>query len=184
MPVHSVSRGYWPCALAFRDLKSARFGLGFSQAQCAKKDRLGVLLLLACLAPFVLRLIGEVGKANQLDFQFQSNTRRSRPVLSVISLALQLVQNGMAAFPPRVFGVALERLHYDHSKPHHLSLLVEDKSTRKRSPQKLRFQLLEQLPMMVCHEKWLTMKRGITVQPDERHNYAEAIPYCQPYLRV
>ena len=99
---------------SFRDLKSERFGLGFSSSRSTQKDRLGVLLLVACLASFVLRLIGEVGKAKQLDFQFQSNTRRSRPVLSVISLALQLVQHGMAAFPPREFREALDRLRYDH----------------------------------------------------------------------
>jgi hypothetical protein len=99
---------------SFRDLKSERFGLGFSASRSIQKNRLGVLLLVACLASFVLRLIGEVGKAKQLEFQFQSNTRRSRPVLSVISLALQLVQHGMAAFPPRELGAALERLRYDH----------------------------------------------------------------------
>jgi Transposase DDE domain len=99
---------------SFRDLKSARFGLGFSANRSTQKDRLGVLLLVSCLAAFVLRLIGEVGKAKQMDFQFQSNTRRSRPVLSVITLALQLVQHGMAAFPPRELGAALERLRYDH----------------------------------------------------------------------
>ena len=99
---------------SFRDLKSERFGLGFSSNRSTQKDRLGVLLLVACLASFVLRLIGEVGKAKQLDFQFQSNTRRSRPVLSVINLALQLVRHGMAAFPPRELGAALERLRYDH----------------------------------------------------------------------
>lgn len=98
---------------SFRDLKSERFGLGFSANRSTQKDRLGVLLLVGCLASFVLRLIGEVGKAKQLDLQFQSNTRRTRPVLSVISLALQLVQRGMAAFPPRAFGAALERLRYD-----------------------------------------------------------------------
>lgn len=75
---------------------------------------MGVLLLVACLASFVLRLIGEVGKARQLELQFQSNTRRSRPVLSVISLALQLVQHGMAAFPPREIREALKLLRYDH----------------------------------------------------------------------
>jgi hypothetical protein len=32
----------------------------------------------------------------------------------VISLALQLVQHGMAAFPPREFREVLERLRYDH----------------------------------------------------------------------
>lgn len=99
---------------SFRDLKSERFGLGFSCARSTRKDRLGVLLGVACLASFVLRLIGEVGKAKRLDFQFQSNTRRSRPVLSVITLALQLVRQGMAAFPPRELGAALERLRYDH----------------------------------------------------------------------
>jgi hypothetical protein len=99
---------------SFRDLKSEHFGMGFSAGRSKQKNRLGVLLLIASLASFVLRLIGEVGKAKQLAFQFQSNTRRSRPVLSVISLALQLVQHGMAAFPPREFKEALERLRYDH----------------------------------------------------------------------
>ena len=99
---------------SFRDLKSERFGLGFSANRSTHKNRLGVLLLVACLASFLLRLIGEVGKARQMEFQFQSNTRRSRPVLSVITLALLLVKHGMAAFPPQEFGVALKRLRYDH----------------------------------------------------------------------
>jgi hypothetical protein len=32
----------------------------------------------------------------------------------VITLALQLVQHGMAAFPPHEFREALERLRYEH----------------------------------------------------------------------
>ncbi len=99
---------------SFRDLKSAQFGLGFSSSRTTHKNRLSVLLLVACFALFVLRLIGEVGKKKQMEFKFQSNTRRSRPVLSVISLALQLVRHGMAAFPPRELYAALERLRYDH----------------------------------------------------------------------
>lgn len=99
---------------SFRDLKSEHFGLGLSANRSRQENRLDVLLLIACLASFVLRLIGEVGKAKRMEFQFQSNTRRSRPVLSVISLALQLVRRGMAAFPPREFRVALDRLRYDH----------------------------------------------------------------------
>jgi len=99
---------------SFRDLKSDQFGLGFSSNRSTQKNRLSVLLLVASLALFVLRLIGEVGKARQMEFKFQSNTRRSRPVLSVINLALQLVQHGMAAFPPREFNAVLERLRYDH----------------------------------------------------------------------
>lgn len=99
---------------SFRDLKSEQYGLGFSSNRSTQKNRPSVLLLVASLALFVLRLIGEVGKARQMEFKFQSNTRRSRPVLSVINLALQLVRHGMAAFPPRELNAVLERLRYDH----------------------------------------------------------------------
>ena len=53
--------------------------------------------------------------------EFQENNAKltplacSRPMLSVINLALQLVKHGMAAFPPREFNAVLERLRYDHS---------------------------------------------------------------------
>lgn len=99
---------------SFRDLKSEQFGLGFSNSRSTQKNRLGVLLLVASLALFVLRLIGEAGKIKQMEFKFQSNTRRSRPVLSVINLGLQLVKHGMAAFPPRELNAVLARLRYDH----------------------------------------------------------------------
>lgn len=99
---------------SFRDLKSERFGLGFSANRSTQKARLAVLLLVACLASFVLRLIGEVARIRQLEFQFQSNTRRSRHVLSTITLGLQLVQHGLAAFPPRELGAALQRLRCNH----------------------------------------------------------------------
>jgi len=99
---------------SFRDLKSERFGLGFSANRSQHKDRLSVLLLIAQLAAFVLRVIGETARAKQLEFQFQSNTRRSRPVLSVISLALQLVRKGMATFPQHDLNAALHRLRYCH----------------------------------------------------------------------
>lgn len=99
---------------AFRDLKNERLGLGFSASRSTQKARLGVLLLIACLASFVLRLVGAAGKARQLDLQFQSNTRRTRPVLSVITLALQLVRHGLHVFPQRELDTALDQLRYHH----------------------------------------------------------------------
>lgn len=99
---------------AFRDLKSERFGLGLSTCRSKQGRRLSILLLIASLALFVLRLIGEAAKARQLQFQFQSNTRRSRPVLSVITLGLQIVQSGLAAFPLGEINAALGRLRRTH----------------------------------------------------------------------
>jgi Transposase DDE domain len=95
---------------AFRDLKSERFGLGFSANRSKHGARLGVLLLIAFLASFVLRLIGEAAKARQLERRFQSNTRCSRAVLSVISLARQLVRKGLANFCSSDLHAALYRL--------------------------------------------------------------------------
>lgn len=77
---------------AFRDLKCARYGLGFELNGSRSRERLAVLLLIALLAFFVLWLIGSQALARGLQFHYQSNTRRTRPVLSVFSLAVQLVR--------------------------------------------------------------------------------------------
>ena len=99
---------------AFRDLKNERFGLGLSASRSTHRQRLTVLLLIGALASFVLRLIGEAARARQMQFQFQSNTRRSRPVLSTISLGLQIVRKGLFQFPPGEINAALMRLRQPH----------------------------------------------------------------------
>lgn len=99
---------------SFRDLKSERFGLGLHASGTKQAHRLCILLLIGALALFVLRLIGEVAKARQLQFEFQSNTRRSRAVLSVITLGRQLVQKGRDQFPAAQFNAALDRLGQTH----------------------------------------------------------------------
>jgi hypothetical protein len=77
---------------AFRDLKCARYGLGFELNRSRSRERLASLLLIALLSFFVLWLIGSQALARGLQFHYQSNTRRTRPVLSVFSLAAQLVR--------------------------------------------------------------------------------------------
>lgn len=80
---------------AFRDLKCARYGLGFELNLSRSRERLAALLLIAALAFFVLWLIGSQALARRLQFHYQSNTRRSRPVLSVFNLAAQLVRRAL-----------------------------------------------------------------------------------------
>ena len=101
----------------FRDLKSAHFGLGCSASRSKHEERLSVLLLIACLACFVLRLIGEIAHARQLERQYQSNTRRSRAVLSVISLGRQLMRKGLTKFALADFSHGLYRLRNCCSHP-------------------------------------------------------------------
>jgi hypothetical protein len=94
----------------FRDLKNERLGLGFAANRSERGERLGVLLIIACLASYALRLIGEIAHARRLERQCQSNTRRSRAVLSLINLAQQLARKGKLVFPYYAFMAALRHL--------------------------------------------------------------------------
>jgi hypothetical protein len=79
---------------SFRDLKNQRVGMGLSSARSQGRMRLEMLLLLAHLASFVLRLIGEAAKQQQLELQFQSTNRRQRREISVMTLARRLIDEG------------------------------------------------------------------------------------------
>ena len=76
----------------FRDLKSTRYGLGFELNLSRSRERLAALLLIALLSFFVLWLIAQQALARGMQFQYQSNTRRTRPVLSLFNLACRIIR--------------------------------------------------------------------------------------------
>ncbi len=78
---------------AFRDLKCLRYGLGFALNLSRSRERLAALLLIAALTFYALWLIGSRALARGLLPHYQSNTRRSRPALSLFNLAIQLVRH-------------------------------------------------------------------------------------------
>ena len=83
---------------AFRDTKNARLGLGLSESASRSGARLAVLALIACLAEFALRLIGETAINNEQQYDLQLTNRRSRPEISCIQVGLLLVRKALAAF--------------------------------------------------------------------------------------
>lgn len=91
---------------AFRDLKSARYGLGFELNLSRSRERLAALLLIAMLSFFVLWLIGRQALARKLQFHYQSNTRRARAVHSLFNLACLIVRRAIdrkpVCDPPRL----------------------------------------------------------------------------------
>lgn len=76
---------------SFRDTKNLRWGLGLESSGTHKVKRLDMLLLLTHLVGFVERLIGESAKQRQLELQFMSTRRRSRPEISVVTLGRRIV---------------------------------------------------------------------------------------------
>ena len=65
--------------------------LGLDTCRTRKQKRLEVLLLLAHLALFVQRLIGERVKHRQLELQFITRRRADRPEASVMTLGQRVL---------------------------------------------------------------------------------------------
>jgi ribosomal protein L34 len=76
---------------SFRDTKNTRLGLGLESARSRSAMRFEMLLLLAQLASFVLRLIGESAKAQQLELQFMASRRPRRREISVLTLGRRIL---------------------------------------------------------------------------------------------
>ncbi len=83
---------------AFRDTKNARMGLGMSASATRGGERLAVLALIACLAEFMLRLIGQTAINHDQQYDLQLTNRWSRPEISCLQVGLLLVRKARAAF--------------------------------------------------------------------------------------
>ena len=78
---------------SFRDVKSHRFGLGLNYHRVHSAIRLQMLLLIAHIALIVIWLLGIATQLTQQHYQFQANTVRHKPVLSIIFIGLQMIHD-------------------------------------------------------------------------------------------
>jgi hypothetical protein len=99
---------------AFRDTKNVRMGLGLSASGSRGGKRLAVLALIACLAEFVLRLIGQTAIGKSLQYELQLSNRRSRPELSCLQVGRLLLQKTLATFTKAEFDNTLKRWRMPH----------------------------------------------------------------------
>ncbi len=81
--------------LGFRDLKTPRNGFSFRENLGSHRERVGVLMLLAALATYVLWLNGLAAQARGLTRTFQANTERRRSVLSVCQLGRGTIRRAL-----------------------------------------------------------------------------------------
>lgn len=95
---------------SFRDTKNSRLGLGLSDSRSRSSMRYEILLLIAHLASWLLRLIGEGAQQRQLHLQFQSTGRSDRKEISVITLAHRIMESSTRWLTPALLRQALERL--------------------------------------------------------------------------
>jgi hypothetical protein len=82
---------------SFRDTKNLRLGQGLHSTRSRTRERLQMLLLIGHLAAFVHRLIGEQAKAHQLALEFMATRRKTRPEISVLTLARRILLSASPA---------------------------------------------------------------------------------------
>jgi hypothetical protein len=93
---------------AFRDLKCDRYGLGFELNLSRARERIATLLLIASLALLALWQIGAAAIDQGVHLQYQSNTRKTRPVHSVINLACLILRRVSYSSPQRAIPIHLQ----------------------------------------------------------------------------
>lgn len=79
----------------FRDLKSEKFGFGLRNAHSRKTDRVQILLMIAMFAALIAWLVGLVLENYQLHYQFQTNSIKSRRVLSLFYLGCRAIKKSI-----------------------------------------------------------------------------------------
>lgn len=73
----------------FRDMKSTRYGLGFSHNKTTRLTRMRNLILLTTLASLVLLLIGWTVRVHHLQRRYQANSTKHKTVLSLHFIGLR-----------------------------------------------------------------------------------------------
>ena len=74
----------------FRSLKSHQFGFSFEDSQSAGAARLQILLLIQALATFLLWLVGGLAESRKLRPAYESNNRKDRPTISLLTLGAMI----------------------------------------------------------------------------------------------
>ena len=82
----------------FRDDKNQRWGFALRYSRTENIKRLEIMMLIAFIAIYMLCLLGLMAEARKLQFQYQANTRKDVRVLSITSLAKQLIRHGQDHF--------------------------------------------------------------------------------------
>ena len=83
----------------FRDTKNNKLGIGLETANSKHAIRFDNLLLIASLILFLLWCIGYTAILKKFHVSLQANTIRKRAVLSVITIAREIIDDDRYAIP-------------------------------------------------------------------------------------
>jgi len=92
---------------AFRDTKSHRVGFSISESLTRNQRRLEILLLIGALATFFTWLIGLFAELKHWHRQYQSNSHKTRRVLSTFFIGCQMAKENKLRLGKQEYEIAL-----------------------------------------------------------------------------
>lgn len=94
----------------FRDDKSERFGYGFRFGRTHSVKRLSILLFIAAISSFLLMIIGAAAENKKIHRGYQSNSIKTRRVLSLLTLAKRVLRHCIDKISRAEFVEGMHRL--------------------------------------------------------------------------
>lgn len=98
---------------AFRDTKSHRLGFSASESLTRNGTRLEILLLIGALATFFTWLLGMLAELKQWHRQYQSNSNKTRRILSTFFIGCQMAKENKFRLGEQEYATALLRVRDD-----------------------------------------------------------------------
>jgi hypothetical protein len=98
---------------AFRDTKSHRIGFSLRESLTRNQQRLDILLLIRALATFLTWLMGIPTELKQWHRQYQSNSNKTRRVLSTFFIGCQILKEKHLRLSNREYEIALSQVRGD-----------------------------------------------------------------------
>ena len=94
----------------FRDLKSSRYGFSFEQSATKDIYRLNNLLFIGYIAMAAVWMTGFIGEVKKLQHCYQSNTIKSRRVLSLLYLGYEICRDNFINIRRKEFQEVFDHL--------------------------------------------------------------------------
>lgn len=94
----------------FRDTKNNKLGIGLECANSRSVNRFDNLLLIAALILYLLWCIGCAAVMKKLHYSLQANTQKARMVLSIITIAREIIDDDRYFIPLEEYIYVLSEL--------------------------------------------------------------------------
>jgi hypothetical protein len=100
----------------FRDEKNIRWGMGLRFSRTRRIKRLEILLLIGLIGQYLIWLMGMTAEFKRIQWEFCAHSKKDRRILSLMTLAKQIVYQGFDRLKPKDFRESLQHFYDSYAE--------------------------------------------------------------------